>query len=591
MNIFIFSFFPKRVLVILVISVLSSCSYWGGLKEKTGALINQVVLGDKAGIKDHESTSNDVMVVTQGPYSTQAGIDMLEKGGNAFDAAVAVSFTMAVERPQSTGIGGGGFMLYALPGMDSPLAIDFRERAPQLAKEKMFLNEKGEVIPKKSTEGIFSVAVPGLVAGLAEIHQKYGKLSWSEVLSPAIRLAEEGFPVYSHLASALNVQSNLLEQSASAKKVFFHSSGQVLKEGDLLIQADLAKSLKILASEGKGAFYKGKLSQAILKEVRRHDGLLTESDFEDFQVKYRKPVQGIYKDYTVYSMAPPSSGGTHIIQLLNMIENDPVKEWGPHSSKTIHLVSSAMQQIFADRAKYLGDTDFVQVPVKGLTSKQYARSLREKISLKKANKSLDVLPGTPMQYESSETIHFSIMDRDGTVVSSTQTINGWFGSGVMVEGTGILLNNEMDDFSAKVGDQNIFGAVGGPQNLVTAKKRPLSSMSPTIVFKNHRPILALGSPAGTKILTCVALTLMNYFIHQLPLFESVAAIRYHHQWFPDEIKFSEEGLSEKTLKELHQLGHKTVVQDLGCRVQAVAYERGQLHGVSDPRGEGMAKGL
>lgn len=568
-----------------------SCSFVGDLKEKTKELISLVPLSEGEKQKDHESFSEDAMVVTQGEYSTKAGLEMFKLGGNAFDAAAAVSFAISVERPQSTGIGGGGFMLFHAPLMKEPIALDFREKAPLKATDKMFLDENGELIPNKSLDGIWSGAVPGMVAGIIEIQKKYGKLPLSDILRPAIRLAEEGFKVYPHLADAIENRAEVIKKFPASMEIFFRKDGTPLKDGDLLQQKDLAKTLKAIMEHGKDGFYSGWVADAIVKEQKRLGGLISHEDLSSYHVKYRKPVEGKFKDYTIYSMSPPSSGGIHIIQILNIIEKDRLKQLGIHSAKTIHLVSSAMQMAFADRAKYLGDTDFVKVPIKGLLSKEYAQNLRKQIDLTKSREQNEVRPGNPLPYESEETTHFTIMDKDGITIASTQTINGWMGSGLVIPGTGILLNNEMDDFSAKVGSQNLFGAIGGFNNQVAPRKRPLSSMSPTIVFKEDRPVLALGSPAGTKILTCVAQTILNYLEHELPLYEAIATVRYHHQWYPHEIRIGEDGLPEETLRDLKKMGHTITVQDLGCRVQAVALERERLHGVSDPRGEGLAQGL
>ncbi|MBT3584435.1 MAG: gamma-glutamyltransferase, partial [Halobacteriovoraceae bacterium] len=323
---------------------------------------------------------------------------------------------------------------------------------------------------------------------------------------------------------------------------------------------------------------------------RRLGGLISSKALRRYNVKYRKPVRGEYRGHSIFSMSPPSSGGIHIIQILNTVEKDQLRKYGVLSPEAIHLTASAMQAAFSDRAKYLGDSDFVRVPVTALTSKKYADSIRAKISMDKARPRQDVIPGKKLPYESNETTHFSVADSEGYIVVSTQTLNGPLGSGVVVPGTGIILNNEMDDFSTKPGAINIYGAVGGQKNLVEPEKRPLSSMSPTIVYKDGRPLLALGSPNGTRILTCVAQTILNYLEFGLPLYESVAAVRFHHQWTPDEIRLEEVGLPKKTMQSLRDKGHKLRLKNWHCKVQAVAFESGKLHGVSDPRGQGKSFG-
>lgn len=539
----------------------------------------------------HEAYAKKAMVSTQGEASTRAGIKMLQQGGNAIDAAVAVSFALSVERPQSTGIGGGGFMLVHGPNLPEPIAIDFREVAPSRAHRKMFLDPMGNELQRRSVDGVMAGAVPGLVAGLLEVHKLYGKLKLKDVMQPAIDLAKWGFPVYPHLAKAIAYRKDVLEKYPASKKIFFRRDGKPLEQGDLLVQRDLAKTLIAIANEGKKGFYMGWVAKAFVSEQLRLGGLIRHDDLENYVVKFRKPAYGSFKGHDVYSMGPPSSGGVHIIQILNTLEPLNLSGYGFQSPQSVHLISSAFQQAFADRAKYLGDSDFVNVPVEGLTSKEYADEIRKNLSLTQARKLASVEAGQPFAYESDETTHFTLADGEGYVVSSTQTINGWMGSGVIVPGTGILLNNEMDDFATKVGSSNMFGAVGGNNNLIEPYKRPLSSMSPTIVVKDGKFKLALGTPSGTRILTCVAQTLLNYLEFERPLFESIAATRFHHQWSPDEIRIGDPGFSSSTLGHLKKLGHTLNYKNLGCKVQAVAMENGLLHGVSDPRGEGLSLGL
>lgn len=546
----------------------------------------------------HASAKN-YMITAQGVHSARAGERIFELGGNIIDATVAVSFAQAVERPQSTGIGGGGFLLFLPKGERSPKVYDFREVAPLAADEKMYLDDQGNEVPRMSIDGIHAAGVPGLVAGLVEIHEKYGKLPLQTVLQPAIELAQEGFEIYPELDFALRRRGRTLHQFEASQKIFFKDEGTILKEGDLLVQEDLARVLRAIARQGRDGFYKGWVAEAILKESRARGGLMTQKDFDEYEVKRRAPVRGTYKGYEVFSMSPPSSGGIHIIQILNILEGHELRAYGPHHPVALHLLASAMQQAFADRSVHLGDSDFVTVPLLELTSKKYAEQIRKKIPLDHARRQKEVLPLDLKEFrehfpkvveEPTETIHFTIADGEGNVVSTTQTINGYFGSALVVPGTGILLNNEMNDFSTKPGARNIFGAIGSEKNKVEPRKRPLSSMSPTLVMTGGKPVMALGSPAGTRILTCVAQTLVNYLEHGLPLYESVSAVRVHHQWHPDEIRVEEKGLPDQTVVALKRMGHELNFQDFGCRVQAIAFEGDDIIGVSDPRGEGAAIG-
>ncbi len=538
---------------------------------------------------NYETTSDEFMIASQGEATTLAAKKMFELGGNVFDAAAAASFTIAVERPQSTGIAGGGFLLAYTP-KGKAVAVDFRERAPAKATEKMYQNSKGEVIPGKSTEGIFAVGVPGMVAGVLEIQKKYGRLSRAQVLAPAIELAEKGVVVYPHLAAALEKQKDVLWKSEAARPIFFRAEGQPLKVGDVLKQPDLAKVLSAIAEKGKDGFYKGWVAEAFLAETKKQGGLITQADLNTYPVKFRVPVTDDYGPYQIVSMPPPSSGGVHVVQILNILEGLPLAQAGAYSAETLHMTASAMQLAYRDRAKYLGDSDFVKVPLKNLTSDAYALKLRATIDKAAAKKSDALSTPDPRKPESKETTHFTIADKDGNVVSSTQTINGWFGSGVVVPGTGMVLNNEMDDFSAKPGVANKFGLVGGKENAIAPGKRPLSSMSPTIVLQGSQPILALGSPSGSQIITCVALTTMNYLTYKMPLFEAVTALRYHHQYLPDQLLVEAPGLPAGLEADLKKLGHDVKTGEIGCKVQAVAFESGHLRAVSDPRGEGFVAG-
>jgi gamma-glutamyltranspeptidase/glutathione hydrolase len=538
----------------------------------------------------YESYGRAFMVVTQGDASTRAARRMFELGGNVVDAAAAASFALAVERPQSTGIAGGGFMMLRLTGERDVLAVDFRETAPAKASRDMYLDGEGNAILGRSTNGIFASGVPGMVAGVLEVHEKFGKLDRATILAPAIALAEDGFDVYPHLASAIKQRADVLRRSPEALTIFFAGRETPLAVGDRIRQPGLAKVLREIARKGRDGFYKGWVARALLAEQKRQGGLITAEDLAGYQVKFREPVHGEYGPYTVFSMPPPSSGGIHVIEILNILEGYSGEALDPYGPTALHRTASAMAMAFFDRARYLGDPDFVRVPVAALTSQRYADDWRRRIPPQTAVHLTPTDVPDAFRYESPETTHFTIADAEGNVVSSTQTVNGWLGSGVVVRGAGFVLNNEMDDFSVKPGVPNMYGVVGSEENAVAARKRPLSSMSPTLVLRDGAPILALGSPSGSQIITCVTLSLMNYLSYRMPLWESVAALRYHHQWTPDKLLVEAPGLPADTTRALRAMGHDVVMGGIGCKVEAIAYEDGRLHGVADPRGEGLAAG-
>lgn len=538
----------------------------------------------------HEAKASKEMVTTQGDATTRAALTIFQQGGNIIDAFVAASFAISVERPHSTGIGGGGFLVYYAKEENKVYAFDFREIAPLAATSKMYLNKKGEAQPLLSQEGALAVANPGLVKGLFDIHQRFGKLPWKETIGPAIKIAREGFPLYEQLQEAIDNRKNLLLHDPDARKIFFTKEGKVPLLGTLIYQEDLAKTLETIALKGSDGFYRGRVADAIIKTIRRKRGILSHKDLQTYQMVERVPVTSIYKGLKIYSMPPPSSGGIHVIQILKMLEPYNLQQMGPQSTKAVHLTAHAMQRAFLDRASYLGDPDFHPVPSKELLDEGYLKKISELINSHEAIKASELKP-VALPYESDDTTHFTIADREGNMVASTQTINGWFGAGVMARGTGIILNNEMDDFAQKIGVQNLFGAVGGQNNLVAPRKRPLSSMSPTIITKNDEPFMALGSPSGTRIITCVAQTILNAVEFEMPLYEAVAATRIHHQWQPDVLKVEAPFLSKEVEEELKERGHNLVHDRLGCSIQAIKKDKHGWHGVSDPRGTGLALGI
>lgn len=530
------------------------------------------------------------MVASESAYATQAGVDVLKAGGNAVDAAVAVGFTLAVTLPNAGNLGGGGFMVLHEGKTGKDVAIDFREMAPSAATRNMYLDANGNVVPNKSLYTPFAIGVPGSVAGLLHALDQYGTKKRAEVIAPAIRLAEKGYPVSEQLGLLLQAEKEHLQVSAATRKVFFKGD-QPLQIGDRLVQADLARSLKLISAQGAKAFYDGPIADAIVAEMQQHGGLITKDDLRRYKVVEREPVRGTYRGYEIVSMPPPSSGGAHIVQILNILEHCPLKDYGPDSAQTIHTMAEAMKLAYADRSEYLGDTDFVKVPLKGITSKAYAAELAKKIDPDKATPASTIKPGKPQPYESDQTTHFSVADAQGNVVAVTYTLNLNFGSGLMAPGTGILLNNEMDDFAAKPGVPNAFGLIGGDANAVQAGKRPLSSMSPTIVLKDGKPWAVTGSPGGARIITTTLETLVDLIDFGMNPAEAAATPRIHHQWLPDELRV-ERGLSPDTIRLLQAKGHKVVEKPAMGRTQTIQITPAGFLGYSDPRNpDGMTAGF
>ncbi len=529
----------------------------------------------------HPVYGKNGMVASEQGLATQVGLDILKQGGNAIDAAVAVGFALAVVLPNAGNIGGGGFMVLHDDKTGKDVAIDFREIAPAKASRDMYLDNQGNVIDGKSLFTHDASGVPGTVAGMEYALKKWGTMPLSKVLEPAIQLADKGFIVSDVLAQTLKEEKSTLGKWSSSKAIFF-KNGEPLKSGDLLVQKDLAKSLRLIAKQGAKAFYQGEIATKIAKEMQSHGGTMTLEDLKAYKVVERQPIIGDYRGYKVVTMPPPSSGGVHLIEILNMLEHYPIKEDGVNSAKNIHHMAESMKLAYADRSEYLGDPDFVKIPVTGLTSKAYANERVKTIDDNKARLSSTIKPGKPQPYESDQTTHFSVMDKAGNAVAVTYTLNLNFGSGIVAEGTGILLNNEMDDFSVKPGVPNAFGLVGGTANAIEAKKRPLSSMTPTIVMKNNKPWLVTGSPGGARIITTVLQSVVNTIDHEMNPAEAIITPRVHHQWLPDELRV-EEGISPDTIKLLQDKGHKVVTKAPMGRIQIIQADDSGFYGYSDPR--------
>lgn len=529
----------------------------------------------------HPVVANNGMVATEQELASRIGLDILKAGGNAVDAAVGIGFALAVALPNAGNLGGGGFMMVHDAKTGKSVALDFREVAPLKATRNMYLDDKGNVINGKSLYTHYAVGVPGTVAGMEHALKKWGTMPLDKVIAPSIALAEKGFPVSETLAKILQQEKKNMGQWPATTEIFW-KNGEPLKRGDLLVQKDLGQSMRLIAQQGAKAFYEGAIAQKIAAEMAPHAGAVTLQDLREYKVAEREPVRGSYRGHEVVTMPPPSSGGTHLVQILNMLEQWPLAQWGQNSAQTLHHMAESSKLAYADRSEYLGDPDFVKIPLKGLTSKRYAESLAKTIDPNRARPAKEIKPGQPQPYESDQTTHYSVVDKAGNAVAVTYTLNTNFGSGIVAKGTGILLNNEMDDFAAKPGVANAYGLVGGDANAVAAKKRPLSSMTPTLVLKDGKPTLVTGSPGGARIITTVLQTVVNTIDFANNPAEAAAAPRVHHQWTPDELRV-EKGLSPDTLALLKQRGHNIAVKPSMGRTQTIQIRNGQLYGYSDPR--------
>jgi gamma-glutamyltranspeptidase / glutathione hydrolase len=577
--------FEGDALMIRTIRPWSTCALALALLLASPLAVAQQQLAISDLDRVHPVYGTQGIVATQEELATGAGLGVLEKGGNAVDAAATIAFVLAVTLPQAGNLGGGGFMVVYDADAGETVAIDYREMSGAAAFRDMYLDQQGEADPEKSRYSGLAVGVPGTVAGMALALEKFGTISLAEALEPAIALAQSGITVTPDLAQSLQSSAEELQQWPSSTKVFFKNGGEPYQPGDTLVQADLAESMKLLASDGPEAFYGGPIGEKIVAEVSRAGGHLTIDDFAAYEAVLREPVRGTYRGFEIVSMPPPSSGGVHIVQILNTLEDVPISEFGPNSASTIHHMAEAMKYAYADRSEYLGDPDFVDVPIDALTSKDYAKAIRAKIDRDRAAAAADIKPGDLAPYESPNTTHFSVVDKDGNAVANTYTINFSYGTGLVADGTGILLNNELDDFSAKPGTPNAYGLIGGDANAVEPRKRPLSSMSPTLVLEDGRPFLVTGSPGGSRIITTTLQVIMNVIDHDMNVAEATLAPRIHHQWLPDELRI-EEGISPDTIRLLEQKGHVVSVQDAMGSTQSIMVTDDGLFGSSDPRRAG-----
>jgi gamma-glutamyltranspeptidase/glutathione hydrolase len=525
------------------------------------------------------------MVVAQERRAARIGVEVLKRGGNAVDAAVAVGFAMAVTYPRAGNIGGGGFMVIHLATKKQQFTIDYRETAPAATTRDTYLDAKGEADPKKSRDLGTAIGVPGTVAGLALALQKYGsgKFTLAQLIAPAIVMARDGIPVDDDTADSLPYVREKLARWPSSAKIFLRRDGKVLQPGDRFVQADLARTLQAIARSGPRAFYEGVIAERIAKAVQAAGGLMTAEDLKNYKPVERAPLRGTYRGYDIVTMPPPSSGGILLIQMLNVLEGLKLRANDPAS---LHLMIETMKHAYADRAQFMGDPDYTKIPVSGLISKRYAETIRDQLNRERARPPAEIRPGDPAPFEGANTTHYSVVDRYGNAVSNTYTINDSYGVGLVAEGTGVLLNNELDDFAAKPDAPNAFGLIGlNEANAPAPNKRPLSSMTPTIVFKDGRPVLITGSPGGSRIITVVLQIVVNVIDLRMNIADAVRAPRIHHQWVPDQVVI-ERHMPKPLVQALDARGHNTVLRPLLTSANSIMVTPRGIVGAADPRTRG-----
>jgi gamma-glutamyltranspeptidase/glutathione hydrolase len=570
--------------VVFILALMPGCS--GGGRDKVNTVSSGTI------IEGYSIVASHGMVVSAHPQSSRIGVAILQKGGNAVDAAVATEFALAVCYPGAGNIGGGGFMLIR-NGDGSTDFIDYREKAPLRASRDMYLGPDGTVIGGLTSETHLASGVPGTVDGMISIHKKYGKLSFREVIQPAIDLARNGFIVTKDQAGSFNINRENFIRMNKNRPAFVKESGW--NKGDILIQPLLAETLERIRDNGREGFYSGKTAELIISEMQRGNGIISRQDLKEYKSVFRDPLTYEYRGYRLISAPPPSGGGIIMFQIFGMVEPFPLGDWGFHSVKAVHLTAEAERRAFADRSEYSGDPDFVKVPVNGLLNHRYLASRLDDFNKYHASLSTEISAGSPAGYESEETTHYTVVDEQGNAVSATTTLNGWFGSSIVVDGAGFLLNNEMDDFSVKPGVPNMSGLVGNEANSIRPGKRMLSSMSPTIVEKDGKLFLTAGSPGSSTIPTSVFQVISNVIDYKMTISQAVDTGRFHHQWLPDCIYYetygSEPVFSSNTLDSLKLMGHEMKARQGIGRVNAIMIlpDR-RIAGAADKRGENSACG-
>lgn len=544
--------------------------------------------GALAAPKNELLTSNgNGMAVSTQPLADKAGQDVLDRGGNAIDAAVAVGYALAVLHPQAGNIGGGGFaVIHTADGGD--YALDFREMAPGAATRDMYLDKDGNVIPQESTRTYRAVGIPGTVAGMSAMLERFGTMKLDQLIAPAIEMAEKGYELSERQAKSMADFADKFRKFPHSQGYFLHGDGTPYKAGELFQQADLASTLKRIAAEGPKGFYEGETADLIEADMKANGGLITKEDLKRYEVKWREPSTADYRGYKIVSMCPPSSGGAIVAEILNVMENADMRALGCRTPAALHVMAEAMRQAYADRSEYMGDPDFVKVPVEELTSKAYAKKIYDGIDPKGATPSSKVRPGLEALKEGTNTTHYSVVDKMGNAVAVTYTINESWGTGAAVKGAGFLLNNEMDDFSAKPGVPNVYGLVGGDANAIEPYKRPLSSMSPSIVSRDGKTVLVVGSPGGSRIITTTLQVIQNVIDYDMPINEAVSAPRFHMQWLPDELRIEHDnGLSAADVEALTEMGYKLSLKPYMGDVNAIHIDlrTGKITGSHDSRME------
>ena len=570
----------RRIIFAIIVLIVAYCLPAAAQEQRRGFYT------PPAGQAIHAVAAEHGLVVAQEKIAARIGADVLRRGGNAVDAAVATGFAMAVTYPRAGNIGGGGFMIIHSAEHHEDVAIDYRETAPAATTPQLFLGTDGKPDPAKSRDSALGVGIPGTPAGLALALVKYGsgKFTLADLLRPSIELARDGIVVTDDIADTLPDWHRRLARWPSAAKIFSRPDGTSLREGDALIQTDLAATLSAIAEQGPRGFYEGPVAQRLVKSLSDAGGIMTLDDLKSYQAVLREPVRGTYRGYDIVSMPQPSSGGVVLLETLNILEGFPMHDFKQGSALSLHVMIEAMKRAYADRARYLGDPAFVKAPIATLIAKDYAAKQRASIDLDRATPWTDALSATPPR-EGSNTTHFSVVDSSGNAVSNTYTLNFSYGVGLVADGTGVLLNNELDDFTAAPGASNAYGLVGFEANLPGPGKRPLSSMSPTIVLKDSKPFLVTGSPGGSRIISTVLQVIVNVLDYDMEVAAAVAAPRLHHQWLPDEVRV-ERGFADDTLAALRAKGHR-VIEPLGqSSANSIAVTANGLLGAPDPRTRG-----